>query len=161
MMLLPSDNTSQASGTLETADAPAAAAIGEAEPQSVTLEDIADTSWRLVSYGERSALIDAIADVDVTAEFSSDGALNGYAGCNRYFTDFQIEDGLISIGPAGMTRMMCADNALQDQEFAFAAALERMIEPRLIMLNDTDLEIDLGDDQVLILELLELSLIHI
>ena len=48
---------------------------------------------------------------------------SGSSGCNRYFGNITIDGTAIAFGPAGATRMMCAESALMEQEIALFAAL--------------------------------------
>jgi heat shock protein HslJ len=66
--------------------------------------------------------------VEVTAIFTpgedgQDNALNGGAGCNGYFGSYTIEGQNLTIGPLGITQMMC-DEQVMEVESAFLAGLE-------------------------------------
>ncbi|MBK8987783.1 MAG: META domain-containing protein [Chloroflexi bacterium] len=64
-----------------------------------------------------------VADTAVTAVFAADGSLGGSAGCNNYFTSYQVDGQTITIDPQiGSTMMACADPVMQ-QETAYLAAL--------------------------------------
>lgn len=56
-----------------------------------------------------------------TLTIAADG-YSGSSGCNRFFGSVTVEGPAITFGPAGTTRMMCADRALMDQEAALLAA---------------------------------------
>ncbi|MGO1118429.1 META domain-containing protein [Rhodovibrionaceae bacterium A322] len=60
-------------------------------------------------------------------EFQPDGKVNGRGGCNSYFGTYEIDQGILSFGPLGATRMACAP-ALDDQEMRFFDALSRGLD---------------------------------
>ena len=43
--------------------------------------------------------------------------VNGFAGCNNYFSDFTIEGEIIQFGLMGSTRKMCEDMSVEDHFF--------------------------------------------
>ena len=49
--------------------------------------------------------------------------VTGFAGCNRFSGPFRHDGASLTFGALAMTRMACADSALNAQESAFAAAL--------------------------------------
>lgn len=55
--------------------------------------------------------------------FLSDGKVNGFAGCNRFFGSYVATDKTIEIGPLGSTRMAC-DQAIMAAENEFLAAIQ-------------------------------------
>ncbi len=89
------------------------------------VESLEETIWTLVSF--RNAAGEAVALVpgsQITAEFTAD-RIGGNAGCNSYFSPYQIGGGnTLMLGPIGSTLMMCADEAVMTQEVAYLAALE-------------------------------------
>jgi heat shock protein HslJ len=56
-------------------------------------------------------------------QFRSKGRLEGFSGCNRLFSDYEISGEHIVIGPVAATRRSCADSVMR-RESALAAALE-------------------------------------
>lgn len=71
----------------------------------------------------------------VTADFSPEGDLTGFDGCNDYFTTYEVDGDSIVISDAiGSTRMACADDdlAAQSQQYttALAAATTWSIDDR-------------------------------
>ena len=73
----------------------------------------------------RDAVESTAATESVTAEFGSDGALSGFAGCNTYNATYALsgDDG-ISITGVATTRMACEDEAMT-LETQYLAALEK------------------------------------
>jgi heat shock protein HslJ len=57
------------------------------------------------------------------AEFTAD-AISGNGGCNRFNGPFTTDGDTITIGPLASTLMACTDDALNQQEQRYTAALE-------------------------------------
>jgi len=69
--------------------------------------------WRIVHIGERPVIENSAA----TISFEQDGRFGGNASCNRYFGSYTLEGSGLKIGEhMGATRMMCAEQALMEQE---------------------------------------------
>jgi heat shock protein HslJ len=69
--------------------------------------------WRIVHIGERPVIENSPA----TISFEQDGRFGGNASCNRYFGSYTLEGSSLEIGEhMGATRMMCAEQALMEQE---------------------------------------------
>jgi len=69
--------------------------------------------WRIEYIGERPVIDSSPA----TITFDEDGRFGGNASCNRYFGSYKLEGAKLEIGEAiGSTRMMCAVEALMEQE---------------------------------------------
>ena len=60
--------------------------------------------------------------LQTTIEFVEAGKIAGNAGCNRYFGTVTITDKTIEVKPLGMTRMMCPES-IMNQEQAFTQVL--------------------------------------
>jgi heat shock protein HslJ len=89
-------------------------------------QDLAGTAWDVISYNNgREAVVGVLLGSQITASFADDGMVSGNAGCNRYFASYAVDGKAIEIGPAGTTRMACADPAgVMEQESQYLAALE-------------------------------------
>jgi len=61
----------------------------------------------------------------VFVQFRGQGRLEGFAGCNRLFGEYEARDGRLSVGPVAATRKVCDDDRVQQVETALLAALER------------------------------------
>ncbi len=48
-----------------------------------------------------------------------DGQMSGFAGCNRFFGAFSMNDEALSLGPIGATKMACMGSGGQDEQRAF------------------------------------------
>jgi heat shock protein HslJ len=82
--------------------------------------------WSVVGYNNgEHAVVSVLPETELTVRFGENARVTGMAGCNRYFADYQVRDGAISIGAVGTTRMACPDpEGVMEQESAFLAALE-------------------------------------
>lgn len=110
---------------------------------------IEDTDWVLQSYGEFGNLKDVLADTEITAGFvSSEGTVEGSAGCNSYSGSYEVEDSQLSIpGPIAATEMYCMEpEGVMDQEQQY---LETLQAAESYSIEDGELQINCGD-QVLI-----------
>jgi heat shock protein HslJ len=80
-------------------------------------------AWNLTSYYTGDAVTSVSGDVTLTAEFTADG-VSGNGGCNQFNGPFTVDGQSITIGPLASTRAACPDEALQQQETDYFAALE-------------------------------------
>lgn len=91
---------------------------------SVVSQELAGTSWQVVSYNNGAGGVVSVAnETQITANFAEDGQLAGNAGCNDYFGPYETEDNSITMGPFGTTRKLCPDPVIE-QESQYLAALE-------------------------------------
>ena len=65
----------------------------------------------------------AIADKLVSLEFKEDGNIGGTAGCNHYFSSYEIDGATLSFGVVGSTEMYCNEEGVMDQEFKYLKTL--------------------------------------
>ena len=121
-----------------------------AKPDStVTTSDLGDTVWVLQSYGEDGNLKNVLTDTEITAEFiSSEGTIEGSAGCNSYFGSYEAEASQLSIpGPIAVTEMYCMEpEGVMEQEQQY---LEILQAAESYSTEDGNLQINCGD-QVLV-----------
>ncbi len=84
------------------------------------------TSWLVTGYNNgKQAVVSPILGSELTAIFSEDGQLSGFAGCNNFTAGYEVTGKEIKIGPAASTRKMCADpEGVMDQEMQYLQALE-------------------------------------
>ena len=80
------------------------------------------TGWTLTEFGPSDSLTAVLPNSELTLNFD-DGQINGSAGCNSYFAEATVDGETISVGLIGSTLMACADEALNQQETDFLAAL--------------------------------------
>ncbi|MFC1977557.1 DUF4382 domain-containing protein [Chloroflexota bacterium] len=91
-------------------------------PKSITLEDM---EWVLMSYGDPDNLTMALEDTEITAVFNStEGRISGSAGCNNYFTGYEINQNELTLtSPVGSSRMACPE-AVMNQEAEYLEILQ-------------------------------------
>ncbi|MBN1153229.1 MAG: META domain-containing protein [Dehalococcoidia bacterium] len=86
---------------------------------------LSDTSWELEALGEPGDMKPALATKDVTLNFNDDGTLNGNAGCNAYWGNYEATAfGELEISDLSSTLMLCTDPAVRQQEQDFLDALD-------------------------------------
>ena len=110
---------------------------------------IEDTDWVLQSYGEFENLKDVLTDTEITAEFvSSEGTVEGSAGCNSYSGSYEVKNSQLSIpGPIAATEMYCMEpEGVMEQERQY---LEILQAAESYSVEDGELQINCGS-QVLI-----------
>jgi heat shock protein HslJ len=93
---------------------------------------IAGTRWTAhgVNNG-RGAVTGLVADSTLTLEFGADGRASGNAGCNRFTTTYTVDRDQLSFGNTAVTRRMCADEGVMQQEQAYLAALAQVRVQRM------------------------------
>lgn len=89
-------------------------------------QSLAGTSWTVISYNTGTqAVTSVIIGTEITANFSEDGQLSGNASCNQYTTTYSTKDNTITIGPAAMTEMFCAEpEGIMEQERQYLVSLQ-------------------------------------
>jgi heat shock protein HslJ len=104
---------------------PTATAIPTATTAPAT-DPLAGTSWNVANYNNgRDAVVSALEGTTLTLVFSTDGQVSGSAGCNNYFTSYQVTGSNITISPAGSGQLLCVEpEGVMEQEAAFLAALQ-------------------------------------
>lgn len=98
-----------------------------------TAADLAGTAWRATHIGEMRLQDDA----KIVVQFDADNSIAGDSGCNRFFGDYELVDGLLKIGLLGSTRMACPEPA-NSFEISFLQALGEArtvsrVDSRLVM----------------------------
>lgn len=89
-------------------------------------ESLAGTSWRVTGINnQRGGVVSVIEGSDVSLTFSGDGNVTGNASCNRFNGPFEQGGDQITFGALASTRRACIDEALNQQEQAFFAALAK------------------------------------
>jgi heat shock protein HslJ len=88
-------------------------------------EPLVGTNWTLESFHTADAVSSVIAGTTITAVFGEDGQVSGSAGCNRYFAKYNVTGTLLSIGPAGSTKMACGTPGVMQQENTFLTLISQ------------------------------------
>ncbi len=82
-----------------------------------------------------------IPDTEILASFEADGSVTGTAGCNNYTSTYEISANQITFGLGAMTRKMCAEDVMdQENEYMAALAVARtyeLIEGRLYLFDES------------------------
>ena len=104
-------------------------------------EPFVGTNWTLASFHIADAVSSVMAGTTITAVFGDDGQVSGSAGCNRYFAQYTMTGTLLSIGPAGSTKMHCGTPGVMQQESTYLALVNQVktftIEGDRLTLADT------------------------
>jgi heat shock protein HslJ len=88
-------------------------------------QSLAGTSWKVTGYNNgKQAVVSVLASATPTLEFSADGKLAGWAGCNRYSASYTSEGARIALGPMAVAKKAClAPDGVMEQETLFLKAL--------------------------------------
>jgi len=108
----------------------------QADNAVTSAQDIIDTAWRPTNIGEMRLQEDS----NMIVQFKTGASLVGHSGCNRFFGDYEISAGVLSIGLLGTTRMACPE-PVNSFEISFMEALQSArtlsrTETRLVMRDD-------------------------
>ena len=114
---------SACSSPTPTAVPPTATTVPPTPAPVVPVEQLYDTLWVLVGYGDPANPTVVPQGLQITAEFTPDEQLSGHAGCNNYQGSFQASpDGTLAVGPLASTFMFCEQG--MDEETAYLTALQ-------------------------------------
>lgn len=106
--------------------------LRDADGQSILIysQDIeyslTGTVWTVTGYNNgRGGVTSVVIGTEMTAVFAKVGIVGGSSGCNNYRATYEADNGNITIGPAALTRKMCAEpEGIMEQESQYLAALE-------------------------------------
>jgi len=79
---------------------------------------LANTSWSLVSYGPAASQTPAVANIETSLVFGSNGALSGNMGCNGFGGKYEVSDGSVTFSEVVSTLMACSNEQVMSQEQA-------------------------------------------
>ena len=79
--------------------------------------------WEVTSYFRPGAITSVLAGTTITATFDRK-TISGNSGCNNYSGRYESDETKIEIGPVAATQRACADNAVNQQESEYLAALD-------------------------------------
>ncbi len=81
-------------------------------------------AWDVTGYNNgNQAVVSPVPDSTLTAIFTAD-QVSGSAGCNEYSGGYTLDGTTLKIGPLASTMRACADEAVNQQEQQFLAALQ-------------------------------------
>lgn len=89
-------------------------------------QSLAGTTWTVTAYHDgEDAVVSVLEGASPTVGFGDDGSVSGSGGCNRIIGSFTTDDGSVTIGPLGTTKMACeTPSGVMQQEARIVAALE-------------------------------------
>ena len=93
--------------------------------------------WRISAYNYKhiSTPLKSREDSSYKIRFSK-GAMNGSLGCNNFFGGYSINNGILTIGNAGMTRKMCDPKTMENEAILTKHFLNA--ETKILMLKDNE-----------------------
>jgi len=106
------------------------------------LEDI---NWILESYGEQGNLLTVLEGTEITATFdSAEKRVNGSAGCNGYFGDYELSDDKLTFLVMGHTEMYCMEpEGVMKQETQY---LKTLNNAESYQVKDRRLQVNSGNE---------------
>jgi heat shock protein HslJ len=110
--------------------------------RSSTQNSLANTQWRLSSFGSSGSLTSVLRGTSISLNFGPDGRVSGNAGCNSYAGDYRVREESISFSRLVSTKRACIDDAANRQESRYLSALE---SANRFQLRDDRLTIHYGD----------------
>lgn len=87
-------------------------------------DSLANTEWRLISFGALGAEMPVIEGSTITLGFDSEGQAGGTGGCNSYGAPYEVQDNALSFGEISRTMMACAQEEIGKQERNYFLAVE-------------------------------------
>lgn len=113
-----------------------------AKPGPAPLED---TTWILKSYGEQGNLLTVLEGTEITATFdSAEKRVNGSAGCNSYFGDYQLSDNTLTFLVISHTEKYCMEpEGIMEQE---AQYLKTLNTAESYQVKDGTLQVNSGNE---------------
>jgi heat shock protein HslJ len=130
---------------------PAVATQPIAPPQPPTAVDpLAGTRWNVVNFNNGAgAVAGLIQGTEISMNFDTAGRVQGKAGCNTYFANYQAGGNVLSVDRPGTTNMFCdTPEGVMEQEQQFLAALN---SARTFQISANPLQIRSSGDQLAIM----------
>jgi heat shock protein HslJ len=88
---------------------------------------LANTAWRVRGlHNGKGGVQTSVGDTAITIEFANDGQASGASGCNRWNASYQVEGSSIKFGVPTLTRKICPEQSVMDQEQQFLQSLSRV-----------------------------------
>ena len=108
---------------LFSACAPSAPPVPTATPVVIDLNQLYANPWTLVAFGDPANPTVVQQGLVLTAEFTPDGQVSGFGGCNTFSGTVQAgTDGTMTVGPLSSTLMACPEG--MEQETVYLTALQ-------------------------------------
>ncbi len=108
-------------------------------PVNETASNLYIHEWRLITLrGKKAAKGESGHQLSLMFD-NEFNKVSGYAGCNRFFGTFTLEQNAIQVSSLGMTRKFCAKKS--ELEASYTGALQQashyMIEENKLLLSDS------------------------
>ena len=108
----------------------------QADNAVTSAQDIVDTAWRPTNIGEMRLQ----EDTNMIVQFKAGNSIVGHSGCNRFFGEYEMSEGVLEISRLGTTRMACPE-PVNSFEISFLEALQAAhtlsrTETRLVMRDE-------------------------
>ena len=103
--------------------APLSAATLRNEPASAESR-LANTEWRLTSFGESGTESPVLDGTTITLKFGGDGRAGGSGGCNSYGGQYREGGDSLTLSRIISTKRACLEPSANQQEQQYFAALE-------------------------------------
>lgn len=120
-------STAPPTRTAQPTSAPSATPEPTVEPAETPApgdtSELVGGEWLLVSMGPAGAQEPVVAGSEVTLSFDAAGQAGGSGGCNAYGGSYTVDGSSITFGEIVSTLMACADEAVNEQEGRYLAAL--------------------------------------
>ncbi|RLA18884.1 MAG: hypothetical protein DRQ62_12765 [Gammaproteobacteria bacterium] len=94
--------------------------------QNVPALALEQTIWQVTGINNGTGGVVSSAHTEKAQMQFIDGKLQGTSGCNTFNASYQIEGSDLTIGPVGITRMLCAEKDLMVQEQQLLQALKKI-----------------------------------
>jgi heat shock protein HslJ len=105
---------------------------------------LANTRWRLVSYGEPGSETQVIEGTEVTLQFEEGNQAGGSGGCNTFGAEYEVLDGSLAFTQIISTEIACTAEGVMEQEQQYFQTLQNAGE---FELTNGQLTIRYGDRQ--------------
>lgn len=97
---------------------------GTSEPSQEEPAGLANTAWRLVSFGPAESPEPVIEGSKLTLEFDDAGRAGGNGGCNTFGASYEVMESTLTFGEITSTRRACVEESLTQQEVNYFRALQ-------------------------------------
>ncbi len=96
-----------------------------APPQPPTVVNpLAGTRWTVTNFNNGGAVVGLVEGSTITMDFDATGRVQGKAGCNNFFANYQAGGNVLTIDRPGSTNLFCdSPEGVMQQEQQFLAAL--------------------------------------
>jgi heat shock protein HslJ len=86
--------------------------------------NLANSQWKLVSFGESGSETPVVEGSSITLEFEAEGQAGGSGGCNSYGAKYEMQGNTLTFQEITSTLMACTDEQVMEQEQQYFEALK-------------------------------------